>query len=154
ALLFSISKPNKPDQVGVLNLDTGVWKALAEGSSPRHSPTGHVIFLRESALWAQAFNAATLEVSGDAVPVLEGVGRQGATAIFDIAANGTMVYAPISSDTASLTAVWVDRSGHEETLPAPPRACGDVQLSPDGTELALSARDQENDIWIWHLMRK
>jgi serine/threonine-protein kinase len=154
ALLFTISKPGQPDQIAVLKLDTGVSKVLTQGSSPRYSPTGHVIFLRENALWAQAFDAVTLVASGDAVPVLEGVGRQGSVALFDIAANGTMVYAPFSSDTGSLSLVWVDRSGHEEALAAPPRAYADVQLSPDGTRLALSARDQENDIWIWHLMRK
>jgi hypothetical protein len=47
--------------------------------------------------------------------------------------------------------VWVDRSGTEEAVLAPPRAYFYPRLSPDGTRVALDIRDQETDIWTWDL---
>ncbi len=55
---------------------------------------------------------------------------------------------------APRTLVWVDRQGREEPLKAPPRAYMYPRLSPDGTQVALDVRDQENDIWIWDLARE
>jgi Tol biopolymer transport system component len=52
------------------------------------------------------------------------------------------------------TLVWVDRTGHEEPITAPPRAYTYARLSPDGTRVALDARDEQNDIWIWDLARR
>jgi serine/threonine-protein kinase len=49
--------------------------------------------------------------------------------------------------------VWVDRQGHEEPLPVPMRAYLYPQLSPDGTKLAVDVRDEDNDVWIWDLVR-
>jgi hypothetical protein len=36
----------------------------------------------------------------------------------------------------------------------PPRAYTYARLSPDGTRVALDARDEQNDIWIWDLVRE
>jgi serine/threonine-protein kinase len=154
ALLFTIIRPNQPSQIAALDIDTGEWKDLVQGSSARYSETGHLIFLRENALWAVAFDPTRLEVSGDPVPVLEGVGRQTNSALFDIAANGTLVYTPASGESRLRTLVWVDRNGREEAITTPVRAYDGVRLSPDGTSLALEARDEETDIWIWHLVRR
>jgi Tol biopolymer transport system component len=51
------------------------------------------------------------------------------------------------------TLVWVDRQGREEPLGVPPRAYGDPRLSPDGTQVAVGAIEQEVDIWLWDLAR-
>jgi eukaryotic-like serine/threonine-protein kinase len=49
--------------------------------------------------------------------------------------------------------VWVDRKGQETPIAAPPRQYTAPRLSPDGTRVALTIRDQEQDIWIWDLAR-
>ena len=154
AVLFTSTRVGQPDQIAVLSIDTGTSTVLTQGSSPRYASTGHLVFMRDNALWAVRFSPTTLQVSGDAVPVVEGVGRQQATALFDLAANGTIVYAPAQAERNALALVWVDRDGREEAIPAPSRAYSEVRLSPDGTALALGSRDQENDIWIWHLVRR
>jgi Tol biopolymer transport system component len=51
------------------------------------------------------------------------------------------------------TMVWVDRQGGQEAINVPPRAYAYARLSPDGTRVALDARDQQNDIWIFDLKR-
>ena len=49
---------------------------------------------------------------------------------------------------------WVDRQGHETPIPAPPRPYESARLSPDGTRVAVSIRDQDNDVWTWDLARQ
>jgi serine/threonine-protein kinase len=49
--------------------------------------------------------------------------------------------------------VWIDRQGRLEAIDAPARAYVYARLSPDGTRVALDARDQQNDIWILDLKR-
>ena len=50
------------------------------------------------------------------------------------------------------TLVWVDRQGREVPIKGvPPRNYFYPRLSRDGTRVALEVRDQEDDIWIWHL---
>jgi len=45
--------------------------------------------------------------------------------------------------------VWIDRTGHEEAVPAPPRNYQIARVSPDGTRVALDIRGQDNDMWTW-----
>jgi WD40-like Beta Propeller Repeat len=78
---------------------------------------------------------------------------------FDIARDGTLVYVPgaaagTAGTVALRTLVWVDRQGREESISATPRAYSYPRISPDGTRVALDIRDQENDIWIWDLVRE
>ena len=74
---------------------------------------------------------------------------------FAVAADGELVYIPGgTAGEADRQLVWVDRQGQEEPLAAPPRAYTYPRLSPDGTQVALDVRDQENDIWIWDLARE
>ena len=72
---------------------------------------------------------------------------------FAVAADGTLVYVDVPGSLAAnaRTLVWVDRTGKEEPIAAPPRAYAHPRLSPDGTRVALSSGDQEKDIWIWDL---
>ena len=48
----------------------------------------------------------------------------------------------------------MDRSGKEEALAAESRAYVYPRISPDGSQVALDVRDQENDIWIWDFARE
>ena len=57
------------------------------------------------------------------------------------------------------TLVWVDRAGNEEPVGVPPRPYTYVDLSPDGTRVAVLFTDPQNpfdqvDIWILDLTRE
>ena len=79
--------------------------------------------------------------------------EQSQVADFSVARNGTLVYIDggLQTSPAAVTMVWVDRKGREEAIHAPPRVYAYARLSPDGTRIALDARDEQNDIWIWDL---
>jgi serine/threonine-protein kinase len=77
--------------------------------------------------------------------------------LFASSAEGTLVYAPGSEDpggpSVARALVWVDREGNEKLLAAPPRPYRSVDLSPDGTHVAVLLSN-ELDIWILDLTRK
>ena len=159
AALFTITAQDKgldAAQVAVINLRTGEQKVLIRGGSDaRYVPGGHLVYVTASALVAVTFDMRTLEVTGPPVPVVpqirvtpDGAGD------FDLAADGTLVYMdPSAAAGPTRTLSWVDRSGHEEPISAPPRAYADPSLSPDATRVALHSADQGSDLWVWDLRR-
>ena len=157
ALLFTIVRPGAPEEVAALSLATGEITALLPGSQPRYSASGHLLFVRERAVWAVAFDSARLAVTGQAVQVLEDIllaGLEQTSAQLDLSESGTMVYSPAGAEQAPRQLVWVDRQGREEVIPdVPPRAYVYPRLSPDGRSIALDVRDQQQDIWTWDLDR-
>ena len=126
------------------------------GRDARYLPTGHLVYGLNGVLLAVPFDLETRQVTGGAVPLVEGVRDAGAltgAVQFSIAATGSLVYVPGSAG-AQRSLVWVDRQGREARLAAPPRTYEYPRLSPDGTRVALDVRDQEEDIWIWDLARE
>ena len=160
AVLFTITSQTgglDTAQVAVRDLRTGTQKVLLRGGSHGHYvASGHLVYVAAGTLRAIPFDPTRLETHGTAVPVLPRLvtTRTGA-GDFAVAADGTLVYvdAPGSLAANARTLVWVDRTGKEEPVAAPPRAYEHPRLSPDGTRVALSSRDQENDLWIWDLRR-
>jgi serine/threonine protein kinase len=154
ALLFTIRRSGEPDHVAVFSLDRREQRVLLEGSSPRFATSGHLVFLREAALWAVPFDSDSLQVRGDAVAVLEGVEIAGGSALFDMSSDGSLVYSPSNGDAQSeRVLVWVDRNGREEPISAPARPYSWPRLSPDGTRVAVAVTDEDRDIWIWDFRR-
>ena len=157
ALLFTIVRPGAPEEVAALSLATGEITALLPGSQPRYSVSGHLLFVRERAVWAVAFDSrpARRDRPGRAGPrgCSPRSSRTDLRAI-DLAESGTLVYSPAGAAQASRGLVWVDRQGREEVIPGvPPRAYVYPRLSPDGRSIALDVRDQQHDIWTWDLER-
>jgi serine/threonine-protein kinase len=160
AVLFTIVPlPPRIDsgRIAVRDLKTGQIKVLVQGGNNAHyAPSGHLVYSVAGGLRAVRFDLDRLEVKGTPVPVVEGLATKinNGAASFAIAKNGALVYRTGDATVAQLrTLVWVDRHGHEEPLGVPSRNYFYPRLSPDGTKLALDIRDQENDIWVWDLVR-
>ena len=155
AFLFAVA--SGPDwSIAVKSLDTGERRVLFDGSSARYVATGHIVFAREDALWAVPFNDDQLSVTGDAVPVMEGVaiGTTG-YAQFAVAGNVSLVYVPGTTDVDARTLVWVDRDGREEAIPAPTAPYESPRLSPDEQNVAVEVRDPANaDVIVFDLQRE
>ena len=143
-------------QIAVLDLRTNTQTVLVRGGSHAHYlPSGHLVYGAGGTLRAVAFDLARLAVVGTPVPVLEQVATTGVGAVdAAMAVNGTLVYVEGGVTSTQRSLVWVDRTGREEPLRAPPRAYVYAQLSPDGTRVAVDIRDQEQDVWVWDLARQ
>jgi Tol biopolymer transport system component len=89
------------------------------------------------------------------VPVLDAVTvKVSGAANIDVSANGRLVYTAGGTTLALRTLAWVDRTGRETPIPAPPRNYYYTRVSPDGRRVSLDVRDQEEDIWIWDVTRE
>jgi len=156
-------------RIVVHSLSTGARKVVLQGGSDaRYVPTGHLVYAFGDELFAVAFDATQLEVTGKPVLVVQGVARGGnpaantAAANYGISDNGTLVYVDPHSSPGFQNApqfqtgipVWVDRQGREEVIEAPPRAYQYPRISPDGTRIAMTVNGEEQDIWIWDIRRR
>ncbi|MDH3506285.1 MAG: protein kinase [Gammaproteobacteria bacterium] len=146
-------------QILAHSLSTGERTVVLNGGSDaRYLPTGHLVYALGSGLYAVAFDPDSLTVSGDVVPLVQGVTRPNpavtGTAQYSVADNGTLIYVRGGTTAQANMLVWVDRDGRELPLTAEPRNYLYPRISPDGTRIALDVRDQELDIWIWDIMRE
>ena len=134
-------------QIAVLDLETGAWKTLLEsGYHGRYVSSGHLLYASGGALRAVAFDLSRLETRGASVEVVPDlVTSNWGLAIFDVAGDGTLVYAEAPGGVSSdRTLVWVDRDGRETTLDLRAANYNTPRISPDGTRLAVS----DGDLWL------
>ena len=162
AVVFVIGpgRPLNTGQLAVLDLDTGdVARLNRAGVSPHYVSTGHLVYAAEDgSVRAVPFDADRLDVTGNPVPLIEGVAVKGSGAAnFSISDNGRLVYAlrGVGGGLDQSTLVWVDRDGREEPAVAEPRNFQEFSLSPDGTRVAarVSGTD-DSDVWIFDLIRQ
>jgi serine/threonine-protein kinase len=155
-ILFTLVplNPAEPEQIAVLDLKTRQSKRLIRGTQPEYVPTGHLLYIDGGTLHGVRFDVARLEVAGEAVPVVNDVFNVSRAGDYAVSRGGTLVYVPASAAATPRSLVWVDRKGHEAPVRMPPRLYAEPRLSPDGTRVALTLRDQENDIWIWDIARE
>ncbi|HET7292501.1 MAG TPA: hypothetical protein VFM88_08760 [Vicinamibacteria bacterium] len=113
---------------------------LEGGISPVWSPTGHLLFGREGAVWAVPFDPLEARALGPAVRVIPpgvvGSVRAGSLG-YHLSANGTLVFYPANFDDKRLVSVARDSS--ELPLALPPGSYGNPRISPDGRRVAVEA---------------
>jgi serine/threonine-protein kinase len=138
-------------QVAVYDGRTKQYRVLTRGSQPQFVGSGHLLYVANGRLWAARFDLDTLQIVGDAVPMVDHVRTVlSGAAYYAVSPSGALVYVT-AGPPAHRTLMWVDRAGREDPIDVPPRAYVLPRLSPDGTRVALDVRDQENDIWIVNL---
>ena len=124
--------------------------------SPVYSPTGHILYRRESTspgIWAIAFSLDTLTASGAPFPVFPGGSAP------SVANDGSLALVRASETPSEL--VWVSRDGAIEKmaeLPAPandaPEGLAALALSVDGQRAVVNVlREGYGDLWVCDLER-
>ena len=159
AVLFTIISAGSIEnaQIAVLNLDTRVQTPLVSaGSQPKYSPTGHIVYGVGGTLRAVGFDLDRLEVTTNALPVLDGViTKASGAANFSFSRDGTLIYVPEIGGMPERTLVWVDREGREEPLGLEPGAYAHPRVSPDGTHIAVDISGPGgSDVWTRHVARE
>jgi serine/threonine-protein kinase len=72
-----------------------------------------------------------------------------------VSATGTLVYVPGSFRFVPKSVpIWIDRRGVQVPIGVEPHQFLYPRLSPDGTRLAVSVRDQFEAIWMWDFGRR
>jgi serine/threonine-protein kinase len=143
----------------VFDFNVGEARELVdEASMAWHTPTGHLVYVRQDGgVFAAPFDVQSLALSGAAIPVLGGV-RTNSFGFPDatLGADGTLLYVSGTSLSGEAEVVWVGRNGVAMPVDSSWVVRVGVQndgiaLSPDGTKLAITIRNETSDLWIKEL---
>ena len=129
-------------------------RQLLAGSDARFLESGHLIYSapEDNVVMAVRLDPVRLRVSGEPVPVLEGLRRENNFGFLQLAVSlgGDAVYAP-GGNAVLGTLVWADRNGKIEPLPFPPRAYGPFRLSQDGRRVAAKVYPRVGPAELWFI---
>ncbi|MGB5293674.1 MAG: protein kinase, partial [Thermoanaerobaculia bacterium] len=141
-------------QIQAVSLATGERSAvLSANSSVAYSPSGHLLFWREGSLMVVDFDAGSVAVAGDPVPIAEDIAYTGNEyAVFSISPNGHLVYQSGASTGFQTRLYHLDMAGNDVSDPSPADLHGQVALSNDGKRAAFRGADNTT-IWVRNLAR-
>ncbi|MFN0172195.1 MAG: protein kinase domain-containing protein [Bryobacteraceae bacterium] len=155
-VLFGAWISQTQSAIRVLPPGSGTPKTLVENSlTGRYLASGHLVFYRQSTLFAAPMDLARSELTGQPAPLAAGVTYETGfyRADFDASPSGTLVYRRGNAQT-SRTLSWVDASGNVEPLLDKAGAYWNPRFSPDGKRLALTVGEFGNrSMWIYDLAR-
>ena len=139
-LLFAnLTDDRETSRIESLTLADGSRAVVVEhASTPVLSPTGHLLFERDGAVWSMTFDVASATVSGRAAQVLPASSLASplyGSLAYRLSPAGTLVYMPREFDDKRVVAVA--RDGSERALDLPPGAYGLPRVSRDGRRLLL-----------------
>jgi serine/threonine-protein kinase len=127
-------------------LPNGAPKIVQRGGYyGRYLRSGHLVYMRQGALFAEPFDLARLEPVGPPVPVIEdvstytglsGLGGQAGSAQAAWTETGTAVYLTGQSEVDEMPIDWMDRTGTVTPLRPTRASWSNPQFSPDGRRLA------------------
>ena len=103
----------------------------------------------------QPFDAARIQLAGEAAPLAENMPDLGARA-FSASTTGVLAFRTAGATSGSRL-IWFDRQGKSLSEVGPPAPYADVNLAPDGKTLVVSQRDPQTDTshtWIVDLQRQ
>jgi len=154
--------------LSVGNEDEGSWITIGslDGGEPRrlvgsdsgafYVEPGLLLFLRQGTLLAQPLDLRELRMTGDPVPVAEGVSRNRDTqySAFSLSNNGILAYKSGADLTKQFW--WFDRSGKPLEAIGPQGDVRNPEFSPDGSRLVFERVEPggvQTDIWLLELSR-
>lgn len=129
-------------------------RILAAGFGAAYVPDGvgergHLLLMRDGALFAQAFDPARLQLTGEAARIAEPVGSYLDGAFFSASRNGALAFrAP--EDTTRLT--WLDRHGTVLGRVGDPGRYSGLALDPSETRAVVvhyaMQANADQDLWL------
>jgi Tol biopolymer transport system component len=148
--------PDQQDQTPLLQTDMGAIFAPASPSSA----DGYLLFLRDSTLVAQRFDARTRQLSGETRPVAAGLYTLNSPTLgmpyVSVSSQGTIVYRTGTIADLARQLVWYGRDGAVLGSVGERARYGQMKLSPDGSRLVASETELRAaagnvDVWITDL---
>ncbi len=137
-------------------------RIVATTFSPVYAPStdpniGYVLFLRDNALHAQAFDLTTLQMTADPVRLADHVGSIFEFGYVGVSSTGVLAYRngnAAGGDALQLT--WFDRQGRNLGAGVSPGYYTSQRLSPDASQVAVTRLDVATgnaDIWLHEFAR-
>ena len=137
--------------VASLEDDAQARRLLPDSTVTKYVPSevpgrGYLLFVRDTTLMAQPFDADTLTLTGQNFLVAESVGR------FSVSQNAAVAHMAAGQSRREL--LWVDRNGKQLGVAAAAGEYRAVRLSPDEKSIAFDRTEEANpDVWVQDLVR-
>jgi len=138
------------------SLDSPEIKQIVAGrGAALYAPPGWLIFLRNDALMAQAFDTGKLSVSGEPIPIITDQKTPANARRFSVSDNGILIWQGLWQRDYQL--VWYDREGKQTgAIDAPMKVSvgQSPMLSADGKRLAVrrvmgsGGAGADSNIWV------
>ena len=153
SVLFAVGNLNA-GQIVVQSLDTEDSEVLFPGVEPRYLPTGHLVYMVGSVLFARPSDVGSLQATGGPVSLVQDVssieGQR--TPQYAVADAGSLAYVEGIASTGANVLALVDRNGLVEPLDVRLAQYVSIRLSPDGTRLAVQTIEPDGGaIWGYDL---
>ena len=156
-LYLALEKPGEPGDLRIVSLDGGRPTSLGRFESNARYSAGHLLFLNGGQLVARRFDATTRQVSGPVLPVVitpkfmtwNNLGA------FSVSESGVVAHHPGGPIVTEQRLTWRDRAGRVAGTVGEIGRFPTLDLSPDGTRVAVSLvkGGAASDIWIIDLSR-
>ena len=148
--------------IELYDLENGVLTRIIEtASNATYVSTGHIVFIRDSALWSVPFDIDTLEITGPQVPVIQNIENNSAYghATYAISDTGKLFYiggTDVGGGGSANRATWVSRDGNPVSTILEPNLHSHLSLSPAEDQFAVTIYEDSgaSDIWVWDLARQ
>ena len=144
-------------EIRAVPIDGGDSKIIVQGSYPVYLQPGYLLFTRGPTLFAAPFDLGRVEMTGPAIPVIEGVRESPffGLAHFAVSANGMLIYSGGGVGDLDSQLVWVTRTG--ERADRPPIDSNGIRagyrVSPDGQRIVGGDGQIIGDIWVGDIER-
>ncbi len=144
-------------RIEVLDIRSRTRHVLVENAvMARYARSGHLLFVRDNALFAIRFDLKSLRTEGTAVPVLEDVASLPSDAVagFAISENGTLAVIRQSEWAVASRLTWVDRTGVEQPATTTAGDYSQPRISPDHNTVILTmTAGGHRNLWLYDLRR-
>ena len=99
------------------------------------------------------FDASTFEVTNVPTPVADGIAVHQLSAVHaTVSRTGVLVYVSADDAPGELALQWVDRQGRDSPSAISARALEEPRISPDGTRVVVTVRENNADVWVFDLI--
>jgi Tol biopolymer transport system component len=156
-LYYQRSSKREYQGVYVTALDSSSSTGILESDGMAVYASGHLVFVRDGTLFAQAFDDRALQTGGDPVRIGDHVGYWTAGlgyAAVTASAAGLLAHGPSVRLTTSLR--WFHRSGASAGPPTSPAQYTTPRLSPDQANVVVAMTDgatAQPDLWVLGVAR-
>ena len=125
-------------------------RVLPAETAAVYTPPSALLLVQQGVLVALRFDPTRGTVSGQPIPVVQGVGSDPGVArgAFSVSATGVLAHRASGAQRRQL--VWVDRAGTQRGAVTSPdeNALGNPELAPDGKRVAVQ-RAVQGDVDVW-----
>jgi Tol biopolymer transport system component len=145
-------RENPVNAIMVGSLDSKESKLLLHSHASAQYVSGQILFLRQSTLMAQPFDAKRLELTGDAFPIADPVLESELTlySMFSAAENGLLAYMEGTSS-ASRELLWLDRTGKKVGEVPGSDTYMSPRISPDGKKILYTLVGPWYEVWSYDM---